>query len=315
MPAADHVVVTSFDLLPSPMATDEERRNRRPPFRIGAVQERWHPDPAEHEAALAAGIRTAASLGAKLVCLQELTLSPYFAAEPGSDDANRASAEPIPDGPTTRFAARLAAETGAWVQASLHEAADGGQLFNTAVCVAPSGEVVARTRKLHIPAFPGYHEDRYFQPGHGGFPLVRVGAATLGFPTCWDQWFPEVARGYGLAGAEVVVYPTAIGSQPDQPGFDSRPIWEQVIVGNGIMNATFMVAVNRTGDEGLIRFYGSSFVSDPYGRVLARAPRDQPAVLVADLDLDQCRDWRRFGMFDTRQPEAYGPLTAPVAGR
>ena len=309
------VIVTAFDLPPSPMATEEELRHRRPPLRLGAVQERWHPDPEEHEEALAAGIRIAAGLGATVVCLPELTLSPYFAADPGTDAAHRASAEPIPDGRTTRFAARMAAETGAWVQASLHEAAPDGRLFNTAVCVAPSGAVVARTRKLHIPAFPGYHEDRYFQPGDDGYPVVRLGDAAFGFPTCWDQWFPEVARGYGLAGADVVIYPTAIGSQPDQPGFDSRPLWEQVIVANGIMNATFMVAVNRTGDEGRVRFYGSSFVSDPYGRVLARAPRDEPAVLVVDLDLDQGRDWHRFGMFETRRPDAYGPLTAGVPTR
>ena len=112
-------------------------------------------------------------------------------------------------------------------------------------------------------------------------------AMRLGLPTCWDEWFPEVARLYSLGGAEVLCYPTAIGSEPDHPDFDTQPLWQQVIVGNGIANGLFMVVPNRYGTEGLITFYGSSFISDPYGRVLAQAPRDEAAVLVADLDLAQ----------------------------
>jgi N-carbamoylputrescine amidase len=281
-------------------------------FRIGAVQQRWHPDPDAHEAALAEGIRAAADLGARLVCLQELTLSPYFAITEDGVAAAQEKAEAIPDGPTTRFAARMAAETGAFVHASLYERADDLG-YNTAICVAPDGEVVARTRKLHIPVTAGYYEDRYFRPGPPGedaFPVVAVGEARLGFPTCWDQWFPELARAYSLAGAEVIVYPTAIGSEPDHPDFDTEPLWEKVIVANGIANGTFMVAVNRIGSEPPLTFYGSSFVSDPYGRTLVQAPRDEPAVLVADLDLDQRRDWLElFPFLRTRRPDAYSPLT------
>ncbi|HEX5497572.1 MAG TPA: nitrilase-related carbon-nitrogen hydrolase [Thermomicrobiales bacterium] len=306
-------LLTAFAPPPSPMARPGERR---PPFRIGLVQEFWRPDPDEHQAALAAGARQAVAAGARLVCLQELTLSPYFAIAPDADEAALARAEPIPDGPTTQFAARLAAETGAWMHASLYErAADGGLGYNTAICVAPDGALLARTRKIHIPAFPGYHEDRYFRPGDTGFPAVTVGPARLGFPTCWDQWFPETARAYSLAGADVLVFPTAIGSEPARPDFDTQPIWEHVITANGVMNATFMVVVNRIGIEGPLRFYGSSFISDPYGRVLLRAPRDEPAVLVADLDLDQRRDWLGFGLFATRRPEVYGRLTEGVGGR
>jgi N-carbamoylputrescine amidase len=176
---------------------------------------------------------------------------------------------------------------------------------------------VARTRKLHIPVTAGYHEDRYFRPGPADgdpFPVTILGGADgeakLGFPTCWDQWFPELARAYSLAGAEVLVYPTAIGSEPDHPGFDTEPLWQQVIVANGIANGTFMVAINRIGTEGPITFYGSSFISDPYGRVLVKAPRDEPAVLVADLDLDQREDWLElFPFLGTRRPDAYGSLT------
>jgi len=298
--------------LPSPARVREPLRT---PVRVGVVQQRWHPDPAEHEEALCAGIRMAAGEGATLVCLQELTLSPYFAITPDGPGPAGAQPEAVADGPTTTFAARLAAETGVHVHSSLYERADGpdGLGFNTAIVVSPTGEVVARTRKLHIPVTAGYYEDRYFRPGpiDGGFPVVELGGAKLGFPTCWDQWFPELARAYSLAGAEVLVYPTAIGSEPDHPEFDTEPLWEKVMVANGIANGTFMVAVNRIGTEGPLTFYGSSFISDPYGRVLVQAPRDAPAVLVADLDLDQRRDWLDlFPFLETRRPDAYGPLAA-----
>lgn len=288
---------------------------RREPFRIGAVQERWHPDPEEHEAALAMGIRRAAEQGAQLVCLQELTLSRYFATDPRGPRAAGAEPEELPGGRTFAFAARMAEETGAHVHASLYERADGpdGLGFNTAIVVSPAGELVARTRKLHIPLTAGYHEDRYFRPGPGEgerpYPLVALAQASLGLPTCWDQWFPEVARAYSLEGADVLVYPTAIGSEPEHPEFDTQPLWEQVIRGNAIANGVFMVAVNRIGEEPPLRFYGSSFICDPYGRVLVQAPREQPAVLVAELDLDQREDWLElFPFLRTRRPEAYGRL-------
>jgi N-carbamoylputrescine amidase len=287
----------------------------RPPFRVGAVQHRWHPDPAEHEAALAEGIRIAAAAGAQLVCLQELTLSRYFAVDPSGPGSAGAEPEELPGGRTFEFAARMAAETGVPIHASLYERADAGDGlgFNTAIVVSPGGELLTRTRKLHIPVTAGYHEDRYFRPGPGGeeaFPLIALGDAQLGLPTCWDQWFPELARAYSLQGADVLVYPTAIGSEPDHPDFDTQPLWEQVIVANGIANGVFMVAVNRIGTESPLTFYGSSFISDPYGRILVRAPRDEPAVLVADLDLDQRRDWLElFPFLTTRRPDAYGRLT------
>jgi N-carbamoylputrescine amidase len=308
--------MTDFQLLtatgPPPESYARVEEPTRGLFRIGAVQLAWNPDPGAHMAALAEGIRLAGREGARLVCLQELTLSPYFAITDDGLEQARERAEDIPDGPTTRFAAELAADTGVHVHASLYERSDedsDGLGFNTAICVAPTGEVVARTRKIHIPVTAGYYEDKYFRPGDTGFPVVAVGEAQLGFPTCWDQWFPELARAYSLAGADVIVYPTAIGSEPDHPAFDTAPLWEKVIVGNGIANGTFMVAVNRIGTEDPLTFYGSSFISDPYGRKLVQAGRDEPAVLVADLDLDQRRDWLTlFPFLTTRRPETYAPL-------
>jgi len=297
-----------------PESLARTREPSRPPFRIAAVQHRWHPDPEEHEAALEEAIRLAAEEGAQLVCLQELTLSRYFAVDPAGPEAAGAEPEELPGGRTFAFAARMAAATGTHVHASLYERADGedGLGFNTAIVVSPGGELIARTRKLHIPVTAGYHEDRYFRPGPGdaeAFPLVGLGEVQLGLPTCWDQWFPEVARAYSLEGADALVYPTAIGSEPDHPEFDTQPLWQHVIVGNGIANGVFMVAVNRIGEEPPLTFYGSSFISDPYGRILAQAPRDEPAVLIADLDLDQRRDWLElFPFLTTRRPDAYARL-------
>ena len=311
-------LLTAYPPPPSPART---RPPERAPLRVGAVQERWHPDPEEHQQALAAGIRMAAAEGARIVCLQELTLSPYFAITPDGPQAAGAEPEDPESGPTAGFARRMAAETGVHVHASLYERSDGsdGLGYNTAVIVAPDGRVVSRTRKLHIPVTAGYYEDHYFRPGPADgepFPLTTLpvgdGAARLGCPTCWDQWFPELARAYSLEGAEVLIYPTAIGSEPDHPDFDTQPLWQQVIVGNGVANGTFMVAVNRIGVEPPLTFYGSSFISDPYGRILVQAPRDRPAVLVADLDLDQRRDWLElFPFLTTRRPDAYGLLTRP----
>ena len=297
-------------------------RGRRRGRRCGSGWSRsaGTPIPSEHEAALADGIRMAAGEGARIVCLQELTLSRYFAITPDGPAAAGAAPEELDDGrDRSRSPSRLAAETGVYVHASLYERADGpdGLGYNTAIVVAPDGRLVSRTRKLHIPVTAGYYEDHYFRPGPADGDRVPADRAAdrrrrgrgSGCPTCWDQWFPELARAYSLAGAEVLIYPTAIGSEPDHPGFDTEPLWQQVIVANGIANGTFMVAVNRIGVEDPITFYGSSFISDPYGRVLVQAPRDQPAVLVADLDLDQRRDWLElFPFLRTRRPDAYGRL-------
>jgi N-carbamoylputrescine amidase len=303
-------VITAAEVHGSPARA---RPPRRAPFRVAAVQHRWHADPDEHAEALEGGVRVAAAEGAKLVCLQELTLSRYFAVSAAGPEADGVSPEELPGGPTHRFAAGLAGRHDLHVHASLYERAqDAGLGFNTAIVVAPDGTIVARTRKLHIPVTAGYHEDRYFRPGPADvepFPVVGLGEARFGFPTCWDQWFPELARAYSLGGADALVYPTAIGSEPDHPEFDTEPLWEKVIIGNGIANGVFMIAVNRIGEEPPLTFYGSSFISDPYGRKLVQAPRSKPAVLVADLDLDQRHDWLElFPFLSTRRPDAYGRL-------
>ncbi len=208
------------------------------------------------------------------------------------------------------------------VHASLFERTPqpGERGLNVAILVDASGEIVARTPKLHIPVTAGYYEDQYFAPGPNQpdpYPVYEVDfsetSAKIGLPTCWDEWFPEVARNYSLRGAEILAYPTAIGSEPDHPDFDTEPLWRQVIIGNGIANGTFMVVPNRWGNEGKIEFYGSSFVSDPYGRILARAERSGDEVLVVDLDLAQRKDWLDlFPFLATRRPDTYDALVLPV---
>lgn len=310
-------LITAFDPPPSWARVEPPDR---PPVRVGLVQHAWQPDAAALTAQLREGIDQAAGAGAKVVFLPELTLSRY-PADTRPTGTPSAAAEPLEDGPTVKFARAAAAANGIHVHISLYERADGddGLGYNTAVVVAPSGEVVARTRKLHIPVTAGYYEDRYFRggPAQDAYPVLELAdpPVRLGLPTCWDEWFPEVARIYGLAGADVLCYPTAIGSEPDHPDFDTQPLWQQVVVGHAIANGLFIVVPNRYGAEGLITFYGSSFVVDPYGRVLAQAPRDEAAVIVADLDLAQRRDWLElFPFFRTRRPDSYAALLAPDAG-
>ena len=282
---------------------------------VGLLQMHWAADPQEHLATLNDGVATAAAAGASIVFLPELTLSRYPAdTKPEGIPADLT--ESLTDGPTFAFAAAAAAEHGVFVHASLYEQADAqdGLGLNTAILVAPDGSLVARTRKLHIPVTAGYYEDLYFRPGpaESPYPVHPVdlpGAPRLGLPTCWDQWFPELARAYSLADAEILAYPTAIGSEPDHPDFDTQPLWQGVIVGNGIANGLFMVVPNRWGNEGLVSFYGSSFISDPYGRVLVQADREGDVALVATLDLGQRRDWLDlFPFLQTRRPDTYEAL-------
>ncbi|WP_372698432.1 nitrilase-related carbon-nitrogen hydrolase [Arthrobacter sp. JSM 101049] len=310
--------ITATTPLPPPCRTEAPERGT---VRVGLVQHRWQADPAALRAELDEGIGRAAGHGAAVVFLPELTLSRYPAdARPGGVPAD--AAEDLESGPTFAFAAEAARRHGTSVHASLYQRADAGDGLglNTAILVGPDGTLQAATHKLHIPVTAGYHEDLYFRPGPAADPYpvhapAGLGGLRVGLPTCWDEWFPEVARSYALAGADLLAYPTAIGSEPDHPGFDTEPLWRQVITGHAIANGLFMVAPNRYGDEGSLQFYGSSFICDPYGRVLARAPRDASAVLVADLDLDLRRDWLTlFPFLRTRRPDTYGALTAPVLG-
>ncbi|GAA1406864.1 hydrolase [Glutamicibacter uratoxydans] len=284
---------------------------------VALVQHRWHEDPQELRGELEDGISRAASHGAQIVYLPEVTLSKYPAFVVPNPEAADETAEDLETGPTVAFAREMAAKYNLHVHISLFRKApaEDGLGLNTAVVVSPEGEIVALTNKLHIPRTAGYYEDKYFREGpvEDPYPVHKIealGDLAMGLPTCWDEWFSEPPRIYSLAGADLLAYPTAIGSEPDHPDFDTEPLWRQTIVGNGIANGLFMVVPNRWGEEGALTFYGSSFISDPYGRILARAPRDESAVLVATLDLDARRDWLTlFPFLRTRRPETYAAMT------
>ncbi len=264
-------------------------------LRIGLVQHRCGDEPAENLARALAGIREAAERGAKLVCLQELFRSRYFCQT--EDPKFFELAEPVP-GPTTEELGKLARSLDVSIVASLFERRAAGLYHNTAVVLSSDGELVGRYRKMHIPDDPLYYEKFYFTPGDLGFPSAAVGGGRVGTLVCWDQWFPEAARLTALAGAEILFYPTAIGWQFDEgPEVDAgqHDAWETVQRAHAIANGVFVVAVNRVGNEGEIRFWGQSFVADPIGRVLVRASSDKEEVLVVDCDLDSVervrRDW------------------------
>jgi N-carbamoylputrescine amidase len=309
MPTENFELIMRIDtILPSPFRVEPVTGQ---PLRVGAVQCAWDADVNELSRTLREGVAIAASEGAKVVLLQELTLSPYFCWDPALANPLIRYGEDLQTGPTVALARELAIKHGIAVHASLYERTPEDRGFNTAVCVDHTGALVAQSRKTHIPEFPSYHENLSFEPADTDCPVIPVAGANFAFPTCWDQWFPELARALSLDGAQVIVYPTAIGNEPQFPDVDTQPMWRQMIAANGLANATFMIAINRIGVEGPLKFYGSSFISDPYGRVIVEAPRDRRAVLVADLDLDQRRDWLTFGLLYTRRPERYGRLMEP----
>ncbi|MCA9967670.1 MAG: hypothetical protein KC423_25650 [Anaerolineales bacterium] len=251
-------------------------------------------------------ITEAAAQGAEIICLPEFSLAPYF---PGTQDkAGFAWAEQIPDGASARFFSQMASDHRVFVIGSLYEWAANGGLYDTATIHAPTGELVAATRKVHIPSGDGYHETDFFA-GSDQFPIAALEPIRVATPTCYDQWFPELARIYSLGGAELIVYPTAIGSEPNEPTLDTQAAWETVMRGHAIANGVFVAAVNRVGVENGVAFYGSSFVCSPSGQILAKAGRNTPELILATLNASQLTQWRHFfPLLHQRRPEVYGQI-------
>jgi N-carbamoylputrescine amidase len=251
-------------------------------------------------------VNEAAAAGAAVAVLPELFADRYFPQRMVQERYDLAG--PVP-GPLTERIASWAGSSGLTLVAGVYERAAEGLLFNTSLVFSPSGEIEGRYRKVHIPHGPGYEEKFYFAPGDRGFRVVDAAAVRLGLAICWDQWFPETGRSLGLQGAELVTFPTAIGSEPTDPGFSSAEAWRTACRAQAIFNQVFVAAVNRTGEEELLRFYGGSFVCDPSGRVLVEAGPDDEGVFIADCDLGLIRRARElFQFYRDRRPDAYGAI-------
>jgi N-carbamoylputrescine amidase len=277
---------------------------------IGLVQMRCGENPQENLERALEKIEAAARDGARVVCLQELFRSQYPCQS--EDPARFELAEPIP-GPTTDALAKLAGSRSVAIVASLFERRAAGLYHNTAVAIDEDGRLLGLYRKMHIPDDPLYYEKFYFTPGDLGFRSFETRAARVGALVCWDQWFPEAARLTALSGAQILFYPTAIGWQFDAGSAEDaaqHDAWETVQRSHAIANGVFVAAVNRVGREGDIRFWGQSFVADPFGRVLARASADREETLLVECDLGLVEETRRLWPFlRDRRIDAYPDLT------
>jgi N-carbamoylputrescine amidase len=251
-------------------------------------------------------VHKAADNGADMVCLQELYAGRYF---PQTVDVKHYDlASSLPDESIT-IMQRIASEKNVVIIVPVYEETQPGIYFNTAVIIDADGSISGKFRKTHIPEGPQYLEKYYFTPGNLGYPVFKTRYATIGVGICWDEWFPEVARILSLKGAQVIFYPSAIGSEPDHPEYSSQEAWETVIKSHGIANGLFVAAVNRVGQEDDMNFYGGSFISTPYGEVLARGGNDNDQVVAAELDLNQIKEFRNIFQFHRdRRPETYGDI-------
>lgn len=257
-------------------------------------------------------VRRAAGQGAQVILVQELFATPYFCIEQRPEYF--AHARPMAGHPLIARFADLARDLGVVLPCSYFEKA-GPAHFNSVAMIDAGGRILGNYRKTHIPQGPGYEEKYYFSPGDTGYRVWDTAFGRIGLGICWDQWFPECARAMALMGAEMLLYPTAIGSEPPNPGYDSQPHWEMVMRGHAGANILPVVASNRIGREVApggreVTFYGSSFIADQTGARVAQARRDGESVLVHRFDLDAIADLRAsWGLFRDRRPETYGAIS------
>ena len=257
-------------------------------------------------------VRDAAAQGAQIICLQELFTSLYFCDV--EDYANFSLAESIP-GPSTDRLGTLAGELGVVIIASLFERRAQGLYHNTTAVLDADGAYLGKYRKMHIPDDPAYYEKFYFTPGDLGYKVFKTKFATVGVLICWDQWYPEAARITALMGAEILFYPTAIGwstAQDEATNTEQYNAWQTIQRSHSVANGVHVVSVNRTGleQDGAMRFWGGSFVSNPFGTVLWQAPHDEELVEVLELDLAKTDSYRTHWPFlRDRRIDSYQPIT------
>ena len=285
-------------------------------MKVGIIQRACEESTQQNKTGLCEAIRKAARQGAELVVLQELHNSLYFCQT--EDTTLFDLAEPIP-GPSTELYGQLAKELGVVIVTSLFERRAPGLYHNTAVVLEKDGSIAGRYRKMHIPDDPAYYEKFYFTPGDLGFHPIQTSVGRLGVQVCWDQWYPEGARLMALQGAELLIYPTAIGyesSDTPEEQQRQREAWMTVQRGHAVANGIPVIAVNRTGHEpdpsgqtNGIQFWGSSFVAGPQGEILYQAPEHEDIVQVIDIDMKRSENVRRWWPFlRDRRIEEFGPL-------
>jgi N-carbamoylputrescine amidase len=279
--------------------------------KLGLIQMSAGDNPAANLEKAFERIASAAKKGAQIVCLQELFRSRYFCQT--ENHANFKLAESIP-GPTTEALGALASEHAIVIVASIFERRAAGIYHNTAVVIDADGAIAGIYRKMHIPDDPLYYEKFYFTPGDLGFPSYQTRYAKVGALVCWDQWFPEGARLAALGGAEILVYPTAIGWIPNEPravAQQQRAAWELIQRSHAVANGVYVAAVNRVGREGKIKFWGNSFVAGPLGEIVAQAGSEREEVVLARCDLGKIEETRQSWPFlRDRRIDAYASLTS-----
>ena len=278
---------------------------------VAATQMACSADAAENIARAEKLVRAAASRGARIILIQELFESLYFCQDQDYEFLNLA--RPLAENAAVRHFAPIARELGVVLPISVYERA-GQSNFNTIVIIDADGAILGHYRKSHIPDGPGYSEKFYFSPGDTGFKVWDTKYARIGVGICWDQWFPECARAMALMGAELLFYPTAIGSEPQDTALDSAGHWQRTMQGHAAANLTPVIAANRIGTEAgrhgtSITFYGSSFIAGPTGEKCQEADRGSETILVQSFDLDAIARMRNaWGVFRDRRPELYAPL-------
>jgi N-carbamoylputrescine amidase len=277
---------------------------------VAATQFACSPDASANLDKAERAVREAARVGAQVVLLQELFETPYFCKDHLASHFELA--REVSDNPALGRFQSLARELGVVLPFSFFERAHNAY-FNSLAMIDADGDLLGIYRKSHIPEGPGYHEKYYFSPGDTGFRVWRTRYGVLGVGICWDQWFPEAARCMALMGAEVLLYPTAIGSEPHDASIDSRDHWQRCMQGHAAANVMPLVASNRVGTERgqkyEMTFYGSSFIADPTGAKVAEADRSSETVITATFDLDAVRAQRHaWGVFRDRRPELYAPI-------
>ncbi len=286
-------------------------------LRVGFLQQHNTADTKDNMLRLGEGITDLAKRGAKLIVLQELHNTLYFCQTEDVDLFDLA--EPIP-GPSTTFYCELAKKLGVVIVASLFEKRAPGLYHNTAVVIESNGEIVGKYRKMHIPDDPAYYEKFYFTPGDLGFHPIQTSVGKLGVLVCWDQWYPEAARLMAMQGAEMLIYPTAIGyADNDTPEEQQRQrmAWQTVMRGHAVANGLPVIAVNRVGFEPDpsgqtpgIQFWGTSFVAGPQGEIVYEASTDDEESIVVEIDMDRSEQVRRWWPFlRDRRIDAYGEIT------